>query len=81
MSDSSQDRIEGKFDEVKGRGKGRKVGESGPADYAALDPAQLATKLKQLEARMHQHARDLEFEDAARIRDEIHRLRTQGLMS
>ena len=68
-------------DEAKGRGKGRKVGESGPADYAALDPAQLATKLKQLEARMHQHARDLEFEDAARIRDEIHRLRTQGLMS
>ena len=65
----------------KGRGKGRKVGEPGPADYAALDPAQLAVKLKQLETQMHQHARDLEFEDAARIRDEIHRLRTQGLMS
>ncbi len=65
---------------AKGRGKGRKVAEEA-TDYATLDPAQLATRLKQLEARMHQHARDLEFEDAARLRDEIHRLRTQGLMS
>ena len=51
------------------------------ADYALLDPAQLAARLKQLEAKMHQHARDLEFEEAARVRDEIHRLRTQGLMA
>ncbi len=64
----------------KGRGRGRKVAEAS-SDYSTMDPAQLAGKLKQLEARMHQHARDLEFEDAARVRDEIHRLRTQGLMS
>jgi excinuclease ABC subunit B len=30
---------------------------------------------------MHRHAQDLEFEEAARIRDEIHRLRTHGLMA
>src|SRR5688572_3654016 len=65
----------------EGRGRGRKVAEPAGPDYATLDPAQLAARLKQLEARMHQHARDLEFEDAARIRDEIHRLRTLGLMS
>ncbi|KFL36690.1 excinuclease ABC subunit UvrB [Arenimonas donghaensis] len=62
------------------RGKGRKVAEA-DADYAAMDPAKLAVRLKQLEAKMHQHARDLEFEDAARVRDEIHRLREQGLMA
>ncbi|WP_374473224.1 excinuclease ABC subunit UvrB [Arenimonas sp.] len=62
------------------RGRGRKVADQG-ADYALLDPAQLAARLKQLEAKMHQHARDLEFEEAARVRDEIHRLRTQGLMA
>ena len=62
------------------RGKGRKVAE-GETDYATLDPARLAARLKQLEAKMHQHARDLEFEDAARVRDEIHRLREQGLMA
>ena len=43
--------------------------------------AKLAARLKQLEAKMHQHARDLEFEEAARVRDEIHRLREQGLMA
>ncbi len=67
-------------EEAKGRGRARKVAEPAP-DYAALDPAQLAARLRELEARMHQHARDLEFEDAARVRDEIHRLRTQGLMA
>ncbi|MDY0022543.1 helicase-related protein, partial [Arenimonas caeni] len=60
--------------------RGHKVAEPG-ADYAALDPAQLAARLRQLEAKMHQHARDLEFEEAARVRDEIHRLREQGLMA
>ncbi|WP_374604446.1 excinuclease ABC subunit UvrB [Arenimonas sp.] len=62
------------------RGRGRKVAE-GEADYSTLDPARLAARLKQLEAKMHQHARDLEFEEAARVRDEIHRLREQGLMA
>jgi excinuclease ABC subunit B len=60
--------------------KRRRVAEEGP-DYALLNPAQLAARLKQLEARMHRHAQDLEFEDAARLRDEIHRLRTHGLMA
>ncbi|HEX6927820.1 MAG TPA: UvrB/UvrC motif-containing protein [Gammaproteobacteria bacterium] len=30
---------------------------------------------------MYQHARNLEFEDAARIRDEIHRLKEAGFIS
>jgi excinuclease ABC subunit B len=66
--------------DAKAGEKRRKVAEEG-TDYALLNPAQLAARLKQLETRMHQHAQDLEFEDAARLRDEIHRLRTQGLMA
>ena len=32
-----------------------------------------------LEKQMLRHARDLEFEDAARLRDEIQRIRQEGL--
>ncbi|RYZ70502.1 MAG: excinuclease ABC subunit UvrB, partial [Lysobacteraceae bacterium] len=62
-----------------GRGKGRRVAEQ-PTDYASFSPAQMATRLKQLEQQMYQHARDLEFEDAARLRDEIHRLKDASLV-
>jgi excinuclease ABC subunit B len=61
-----------------GRGKGRRVADEAP-DYAAFNPAQIATRLKALEQQMYQHARDLEFEDAARLRDEIHRLKEASL--
>ncbi|MGR9044812.1 MAG: excinuclease ABC subunit UvrB [Gammaproteobacteria bacterium] len=40
-------------------------------EYKALTPKQKGKKLKQLEDRMYQHARNLEFEEAARLRDEI----------
>jgi excinuclease ABC subunit B len=52
----------------------RKVAEQG-ANYAVLSPAQISAKLKQLENKMYQHARDLEFEQAAQLRDEIQTLR------
>ncbi|MGM0517323.1 MAG: excinuclease ABC subunit UvrB [Pseudomonadota bacterium] len=45
------------------------------ADYAALTPDQAAKRIKELEADMHRHARDLEFEAAARARDELQRLK------
>ena len=40
-------------------------------EYHALTPKQAARKLKQLEDQMYQAAKNLEFEEAARIRDEI----------
>jgi len=40
-----------------------------------LGPEQAMKKIKKLEAEMYRHARNLEFEEAARIRDEIERLR------
>ncbi len=60
--------------ELKGRGKARRVAEP-ELEYQRLSPAQQVARLKELEQKMHQHARDLEFEDAARVRDQIRRLR------
>ncbi|MGN6222748.1 excinuclease ABC subunit UvrB [Pseudoxanthomonas sp.] len=60
-----------------GRGK-RRVAED-RADYAVLDPAQALARIKTLEQEMYQHARDLEFEDAARLRDEIRKLKEASL--
>jgi excinuclease ABC subunit B len=66
-------------DEPTRRGKGRRVAEP-VEDYRSLSQAQIAARLKVLETRMYQHARDLEFEDAARLRDEIHKLKTAALV-
>jgi excinuclease ABC subunit B len=49
------------------------------ADYAGLSAAQATGMLKKLETKMYKHAQNLEFEDAARLRDQIHQLREQSL--
>ncbi len=64
--------------EVRGRGKARKVAEA-QEDYATLSPAQIAGRIKSLEQAMYQHARDLEFEQAARVRDQLRRLKDASL--
>jgi len=45
------------------------------SEYQGLSPDKIFKKIDQLEQQMHQHARDLEFEEAAEIRDEINELR------
>ena len=72
----------------KGTGKGGKsagrgnLGRGGAAraDDAVreLRPEQALRRMKQLEAEMFKHARNLEFEDAARLRDEIEKLKRAG---
>jgi excinuclease ABC subunit B len=49
------------------------------ADYSALPPEQAVKRIKKLEADMMKLARNLEFEQAARLRDEIQRLRQAAL--
>jgi excinuclease ABC subunit B len=75
------DILEGARTEVaearSGRGK-RRVAEE-RSEYAVLDPAQAVARIKTLEQQMYQHARDLEFEDAARLRDEIRKLKEASL--
>ena len=47
--------------------------------YASMSPEQLMKKAAKLEKQMLRHARDLEFEEAARLRDQIRRIRQEGL--
>lgn len=54
----------------------RKVSESGKK-YQVLNPAEIMTKISELEKRMFQLAKDLEFEQAASLRDEIEAFRAQ----
>ncbi|HUL81386.1 MAG TPA: helicase-related protein, partial [Gammaproteobacteria bacterium] len=78
-----QDVMEGARSSARGRGRGergrRPGGETRRSGYERLNPEQVAARIQQLEKRMYQHARDLEFEQAARLRDEINELREQGL--
>ncbi|MBB1314538.1 MULTISPECIES: excinuclease ABC subunit UvrB [Aliivibrio] len=52
------------------------VAEEG-ASYQSMTPQQLEKEVQRLEAKMYQHARDLEFEQAAKVRDEVDKLRNQ----
>lgn len=57
----------------KKRSRGLKAAE--PAvDYSRLSTQQLDKKIQELEEKMYRHARDLEFEQAARVRDEVHEI-------
>lgn len=51
------------------------------AKYLALPPQKLAKKLKQLEDQMFDHAKNLEFEEAARLRDQINTIKKKTLIS
>jgi excinuclease ABC subunit B len=46
-----------------------------PAVVTSLQPADIVRQVKRLEAEMFRKARNLEFEEAAKLRDEIDRLR------
>ncbi len=72
------DIMEGAHVPVPGRGRQRQVAEPSAA-YEVLDPKAAARKIARLEEQMYRHARDLEFEEAARLRDEIARIRQQML--
>jgi excinuclease ABC subunit B len=63
----------------KGERGRRGRAEEGPSTYARLTPEQAVARIQLLEKKMYQHARDLEFEQAARLRDEINDLRQQGM--
>ncbi|MFQ5661501.1 MAG: excinuclease ABC subunit UvrB [Gammaproteobacteria bacterium] len=73
------DIMEGAYaDSRPGSRKWAKVAEE-PNPYRGLPVNLLMKKIKKLEARMYQHARDLEFEEAAALRDEIAGIRSLGL--
>jgi excinuclease ABC subunit B len=49
------------------------------AQYAKISPEKLVQRIKKLEQQMYRHARNLEFEEAAKLRDEIRRIQEYGL--
>ncbi|WP_369308332.1 excinuclease ABC subunit UvrB [Providencia rettgeri] len=65
---------------VGGKGKGRSK-ESAKneisVDIQGMSTKELERRISQLEAQMYKHAQDLEFEAAARVRDELQELRSQ----
>ena len=53
-------------------------GQGPDAGDLLLGPEQAMKRIKKLEAEMYRHARNLEFEEAARLRDQIEKLRHQA---
>jgi len=77
------DVLEGAVSSAAGRrGQARKVAE-GKGNYLVdvsvreLSAAQLAKQIEALEQRMYEHARNLEFEDAALVRDKLRALKDE----
>jgi excinuclease ABC subunit B len=68
------DIMEGARSEAPGPGA-RRRGEKPPRAAAELRPEALVKEIKRLEAEMFRKARNLEFEEAATLRDEIDRLK------
>ncbi|MCX2976838.1 excinuclease ABC subunit UvrB [Candidatus Marimicrobium litorale] len=51
------------------------------AELEKLTPAALARRIKQLESQMHEHAMNLEFEEAAALRDQLAELKQAAFVS
>lgn len=69
---------------TRGKGKAKKVAEprvSYATELANLTPAALSRKLEQLEAQMHEHAKNLEFEEAAALRDQLTEIKQQAFVT
>ena len=50
-------------------------------EYASMSAVEMGKKIKQLEQKMYRHARELEFEEAAAVRDEIRMLQSSGILA
>jgi excinuclease ABC subunit B len=57
--------------------KYRMVAEEG-GEYEAMDPLAAAREIKRLEKEMYALARDLKFEEAARLRDKLRKIQVKG---
>lgn len=65
---------------VGGKGKGRSKDNAKneiSIDIQGMSTKELEQRISQLEAQMYKHAQDLEFEAAARVRDELQEIRSQ----
>ena len=73
-----RDLIDGVYSEKAGRDAERLNQETAQrAQYEELSEKDLSREIKRLEKAMQEHARNLEFEQAAQTRDQLHRLKAQ----
>ena len=80
---SVADIMEGARAPMPGQMPKRKVAEPGKRYRGDLptDPKALGKLLRAMEEQMLEHARNLEFEEAAQLRDEIHEIRAASLLT
>ena len=78
VSKRIKDIIDGVYSGEDDDVKASRVADSARIDYALLDEKALAREIKKLEKAMQEHARNLEFEQAAAMRDELFRLRQRA---
>ncbi|WOJ98544.1 excinuclease ABC subunit UvrB [Congregibacter brevis] len=85
VTKSIQDIMEGaRRMPTKAKAKGQKVAEETLAygqELLKLSPAALSRRLDKMEAQMHEHAKNLEFEQAAALRDQLTEIKQQAFMS
>ncbi|MFM4849841.1 MULTISPECIES: excinuclease ABC subunit UvrB [Aeromonas] len=62
-------------------GRGSRKAAEPQGEYHARTASEIAKEIKRMEEQMFQHARDLEFEQAAAMRDQIQRLRGELIES
>lgn len=62
-------------------GKGSRKAAEPQGEYHVRSASEIAKEIKRMEEQMFQHARDLEFEQAAALRDQIQRLRSELIES
>ncbi len=75
-----KDLIDGVYNEKAGREADRLASEAAArAQTDAMGEKDLAREIKRLEKLMLEHARNLEFEKAAQVRDQLHRLKERVL--
>ncbi|MFQ1968810.1 excinuclease ABC subunit UvrB [Aeromonas veronii] len=62
-------------------GKGMRKAAEPQGEYHVRSASEIAKEIKRMEEQMFQHARDLEFEQAATLRDQIQQLRSELIES
>jgi excinuclease ABC subunit B len=77
------DVMEGARAPAPGAARGATSGRKGKAEVLEIpeDPKALGKLLSRLENQMVEHAKNLEFEEAAQVRDQIHRIRAEKLLA
>jgi len=84
VTKSVQDIMEGaRRMPTRSKSKAKEAGEPKVAYGAELEnltPSALARKIKQLESQMHEHAMNLEFEEAAALRDQLAELKQAAFL-